>query len=214
MTDMKLPPETAVAAYKAVATCTGTNKADVDTYKIMRFRIWEGIGALIEATDNMAVAQAWLPEKHGDSRPDTEADLEVNIVDSAGRVGGLIAHAARTEETLSLKLVEEEDGLPGFTKRVIDFRCGNRERLKAATLGVATPPLDGLFDRFEPAEAAAIHLGPSSGERLRSMTAAVGSVDLRHADNGTALVTPARYPGFDFRAIMSVAAPKVAEAAG
>ena len=42
MTDMKLPPETAVAAYKAVATCTGTNKADVDTYKIMRFRIWEG----------------------------------------------------------------------------------------------------------------------------------------------------------------------------
>ena len=191
----------AAAAYSAVSTCQGRDRHQPETFSIVRFSVWHDVGVALSATDRRSVAEAWIPLRGAD-RPDREADDVFNVVDSANRVRGLLAHAAKEEdERLEIRLVTEEGGLPGFGGQTrIEFALGERERLRASTLGGGVD-IGKVFSAFNAEPCAVVPLAPEISGQLAQITKAVGAVSLEMSPT-MVHVTPAIDPGFKFRAVL------------
>lgn len=202
MTEIAVNPIKLADALAAAMTCSGGDRRDVDTYSVARLKIWADSGILIETTDRQSAAQSFVATK-SDSRPTTAPDLEVTMVDAAQRVAGLIKHAAKSDAVVTIKMGEET--APFGSRDVVEFLIEDAEKIKATTLGVAMNELDAVFDNFEPGCPDGTQLSQRQAERVAKITKATGPIDLAFAEAGAALITPVEDPGFEFRAIVSVA---------
>lgn len=191
-------------AYAVTRTFAGSDKNAPDTYGIVRWRIWEGQGILLEATDTRSFSQCWVGLNENSQRPDADHDALFSVSDSANRLSGLLQHAARLDESVSVDVVEQQSDLPGLSKSsVLEFRLGDREMIRCPTIGTSIRESDGFFDNFTEEPQGSISLSASAW-KLSATVKHVGPIDVSLGD-GLALLTPVN-SGLDFRAVLSTRA--------
>ena len=88
--------------FTAVRTCAGSDKADTNTNAVVRVRIFDGLGVVLECTDRLSFAQSWVPLSDDTEWPKDKEGSLYSVVDTSNRLAGLLAHGARQDEVVEV----------------------------------------------------------------------------------------------------------------